>query len=198
MLRYTSVWGPFKMCLAAIAHEYIIAVERIYHTDAVYSHKLLYKWQLALDQILCTALLGWGKCCIMFWGRLDQNSGFHGNRKWQLTNNGENDVPIFSLLFFDQIFFKIADSEDRHKILYEFGFRPDRTTPYGVRCPWVSKKFPIDIMGKFVSKLTCSFFIGSLSKLLVKSCMSLNSGRIGSVTSELRTLEGRTDHCLWG
>ena len=30
MLRYTSVWGPFKKCLAAITHGYVIAVERIY------------------------------------------------------------------------------------------------------------------------------------------------------------------------
>ena len=29
---------------------------------------------------LCVASLGWGKGCIRFWGRLDQNSGFHGNR----------------------------------------------------------------------------------------------------------------------
>ena len=35
----------------------------------------------------------------MFWGRLDQNSGFHGNRKPPLTYNGENDVSTFSRLF---------------------------------------------------------------------------------------------------
>ena len=34
----------------------------------------------------------------MFWGRLDQNSGYHGNRKPPLTYNGENDVS-FSWLF---------------------------------------------------------------------------------------------------
>ena len=55
--------------------------------------------QLAnLDQILCVAWLGWGKGCIRFWGRLDQNSGFHGNRKPPLTYNGENDVSTFSRL----------------------------------------------------------------------------------------------------
>ena len=32
-------------------------------------------------------------------GRLDQNSGFHGNRKPSLTYNGENDVSTFSRLF---------------------------------------------------------------------------------------------------
>ena len=42
-----------------------------------------YLWgQLAnVDQILCVASLGVGKGCIMFWGRLDQNSGVYGNKK---------------------------------------------------------------------------------------------------------------------
>ena len=39
-----------------------------------------------------------GKGCIMFWGRLDQNSGVHGNRKHPLTYNGENGVSTFSRL----------------------------------------------------------------------------------------------------
>ena len=55
--------------------------------------------QLAnLDQILCVAFLGVGKGCIMFWDRLDQNSGVHGNRKPPLTDNGENGVSTFSRL----------------------------------------------------------------------------------------------------
>ena len=67
----------------------------------VHTFKLEYLWsQLAnLVQILCVASLGWGKGCIWFWGRLDQNSGFHGNRKPPLTYNGENDVSTFSRLF---------------------------------------------------------------------------------------------------
>ena len=35
----------------------------------------------------------------MFWGRLGQNSGFHGNRKPPLTYNEEKDVFTFSRLF---------------------------------------------------------------------------------------------------
>ena len=54
---------------------------------------------VSLDQILYAASLGWGKGCLRFWDRLDQNSGFHGNRKRPLTYNGENDFAIFSLLF---------------------------------------------------------------------------------------------------
>ena len=43
----------------------------------------------------------------MFWGRLDQNSGFHGNRKPPSTYNGENDVHLF-LVVFDPILFILA------------------------------------------------------------------------------------------
>ena len=64
-----------------------------------YTFELEYLWgELAnLDQILCVASLGVGKGCIMFWGRLDQNSAVHGNRKPLLTYNGEN-VSTFSRL----------------------------------------------------------------------------------------------------
>ena len=64
---------------------------------------LEYLWgQLAnLDEILCKASLGWGKGLIRFWDRLDQNSGFHGNRKFPLTYNGEKTMsPPFHCFFF--------------------------------------------------------------------------------------------------
>ena len=66
-----------------------------------YTFELEYLWsQLAnFDQILCVASLGVGKGCIMFWGRLDQNSCVHGNRKPPLSYNGENGVSTFSRLF---------------------------------------------------------------------------------------------------
>ena len=51
-----------------------------------------------LDQILCVARLGVGKGCMMFWGRLDQNSGVHGNRNPPLIYNGESGVSTFSRL----------------------------------------------------------------------------------------------------
>ena len=65
-----------------------------------YTFEFEYLWdQLAnLDQILCVASRGVGKGYIMFWGRLDQNSGVHGNRKSPLTYNGENGVSTFSRL----------------------------------------------------------------------------------------------------
>ena len=126
---------------------YSIPMVRRLSVVVVHTFKLKYLWnQLAnLDQILCVASLGWGKGCIRFWGRLDQNSGFHGNRKSPLTYNGENDVSTFSRLFFIQSFFILTSNEDMHKILDKFEFRPDRTTDYRVSCPWASKEFPIDL-----------------------------------------------------
>ena len=42
----------------------------------------------------------------------------------------------------DPIFFKFAGNKAMHNIMNEFEFRPDRTTDYGVSCPWASKKYP--------------------------------------------------------
>ena len=78
MVRHPSVWPS------------------VFHTFKLEYHRS----QLANpDHILCVASLEWGKGCKMFWGRLDQNSGFHGNGKPSLTYNGENDVTAFSRLF---------------------------------------------------------------------------------------------------
>ena len=95
------------------------------------------------------------------------------------------------------------------KIWDEFEFRPDRTTHYGVSCPWASKKFPIDILWENgVSVLAHSFFIKSSSKLLVtrtgiKAQMRLISGQIRLLTLELLALEWRKFYTfeleyLWG
>ena len=65
-----------------------------------YTFELEYLWSqsVSLDQILCVASLGVVKGCIMFWGRLDENSGVHGNRKPPLICNGENGISTFSRL----------------------------------------------------------------------------------------------------
>ena len=128
--------------------ELLVLEWRKFHT-----FELEYLWsQLAsLDQILSVASLGLGKGCIRFWGRLDQNSGVHGNRKPPLTYNGENDVSTFSQLFFYPILFILAGTEDMRKISDEFGFWPDWTTDCGVSCPWGLKNFPYTYNGKMVS-----------------------------------------------
>ena len=65
--------------------------------NIVHTFKLEYLWSQIkfLDQILFIASLGWGKGCIRFWDRLDQNSGFHGDRKTPLTYNGKTMSPPF-------------------------------------------------------------------------------------------------------
>ena len=98
-----------------------------------YTLELEYLWgQLANLEILCVSSLGVRKGCIMFWGRWDQNSGVHGNRKPPFTYNGENGVSTFSLLLLIQFFilFYYAGNEDMHQISDEFEFRPDRTTDW--------------------------------------------------------------------
>ena len=105
--------------------------------------------------------------------------------------------------------FILAGNEDIHKISDEFEFRPDRTTDYGVSCPWASKKIPIDLWWENdISMLARSFLIESSSKLLVtrigiKARMSLISGRIRLLTLELLALEWRKFYTfeleyLWG
>ena len=163
----------------------------------VHTFKLEYLWrQLAnLDQIICVASLGWGKGCIRFWGRLDTNSGFHGNRKPPLAYNGENDVSTISRLFLILSFSSfLAGNEDMHKISDKFKFRPDRTTDYGVSCPWVSNNSRRLIMGKCCLH-ACSFIFDWIVIKVAdnqdrhKVRMNLILGRIRLLTSELLALE---------
>ena len=50
-------------------------------------------------------------------------------------------LHLFSVVF-DLIHFILAGNKDMHKISDKFEFRPDRTTDYGVSCPWGLKNFP--------------------------------------------------------
>ena len=88
---------------------YSIPMAVVRPSVVVHTFELEYLWdQLAnLDQILCIASLGLGRGCIMFWGRLDQNSDVHGNRKPTLTYNGENGVSTFSWLFLIRSFLNL-------------------------------------------------------------------------------------------
>ena len=81
----------------------------------------------------------------------------------------------------DPIFFKLADNKDMHNIINEFEFRPDRTTDYGVSCPWASKKYPYRPYNgeNGVSTFSLLFLIGSfwyfhVTRTSIKAWMSLN------------------------
>ena len=46
---------------------------------------------------------------------------------------------------FDPIVVRLAGNENRLKISEYFKFWPDQTPTFGIRYPWASKKFPIDV-----------------------------------------------------
>ena len=81
----------------------------------------------------------------------------------------------------DPIFFKLAGNKDMHNIMNEFEFRPDRTTDYGVSCPWASKKYPYRPYNgeNGFSTFSLLFLIGSfwyfhVTRTSIKAWMSLN------------------------
>ena len=165
----------------------------------VYTFELEYLWgQLAnLDQILCVASLGVEKGYIMFWGRLDQDSGFHGNRKPLLTFNGENGVSNFSRLLLIRSFLYLLVARTCIKSQTSLNFGQIRPLTMKLAAPWALKKFPIDLKWENgVSMLARSFLVKLSSKLLVtrtgiKAWMSFISGRIRLLTLELLALEWR-------
>ena len=93
---------------------------------------------VGLDQILCVVSLGVRKGCIMFWGRLDQNSDVHGNRKPPFTYNGENDLSTFSQFLSIRSFLYLQVTRTCIKAQTSW----DRTTDYGVSCLEHLKNFP--------------------------------------------------------
>ena len=59
----------------------------------------------------------------MFLGRLDQNSGVHGNRKLPLTYNGENGVSTFSrlLLIRSSLYLQVTRTCIKSRMSSNFG-----------------------------------------------------------------------------
>ena len=64
-----------------------------------------------------------------------ESEKIHINLLWEKQSH-----YVFSVVF-DRILFILACNEDIHKSLYEFEFRTDPTTDYGVSCPSASKKW---------------------------------------------------------
>ena len=93
----------------------------------------------------------------MFWGRLDQNSGVHGNRKPPLTYNGENGVSTFSRLLLIQSFLclQVTRTCIKSRTSLNFGqIGPLTTELAALEC---LKNFPLTYNGKMVShfRVTC-------------------------------------------
>ena len=139
-------------------------------------------------RILSEASLGWGKGCIRFWARSDQNSGFHGNRKLM-----EKTVsPLFLRCFSSDPFHTCM----RARTSLNFGLLGPLTAELAalerLKCP---KRL---IMGKnFVSTFSQLFLIRSFSYLQVmitymRAWMSLKFGQIQPLVSMV------TDRVLMG
>ena len=92
--NYESVWhnifhGPVFLPYILLAHlsrrltrwAYRMGLEPASVRACVHTfkHEYLRDQQADYNQTLSEASLGWGKSCIRFWCRSDQNSGFHGN-----------------------------------------------------------------------------------------------------------------------
>ena len=167
-----------------------------------YTFELEYLWgQLDnLDQFFHVSSLGVEKGCIMFWGRLDQNSGVHGNRKPPLTYNGENGVSTFSRLLLIRSFLYLQVTRICIKSRKRSNFDLIRPLTTELAALERLKKFPIDLWWENgVYLLAQSFLIESSSKLLVtrtgiKVWSSSNLGRIRPLILKLLALEWRKFH----
>ena len=142
--------------------------------------------------------MGWGKGCVRFWGRSDQNSGYHGNRKLPLTYNGENAVSRFSQ---SPLIGSLSNLQvTRTGIKSRMSSNgPGQTFHYEVIRPWA---FPLTVNGEnAVSIFSQLLWIQSSSNLQetragIKFWMSSNFGHIWPVIFELRALEQWKKWCL--
>ena len=190
----------FKIITAFLAHWSRRLTRWAYSPSVIHSFEQKYlQDQLAYcSQILSVASLGWGKGCIRFLGRSDQNCGYHGNRKLPLTYNGKNSVSAFSQSPLIWIFVKLAGNKDRHKILDEF-VGQGQTFHYRVIHPWA---FPLTLNGENgVSIFSQLLWIQLLSNLQatrtgLEAWTSSNFGHVGPVILELRAFERWKKWCL--
>ena len=107
-----------------------------------------------------------GKGCIRFWDKLDQTSGFHGNRKHPLTYNGENNVSTFSLLFFIRSFSNLQVTRTCIKSQTSSNFGQIGPLPTQLRVPLSIWKISHRLtMGKWCLQANSFFFYWIFIKL---------------------------------
>ena len=139
------------------------------------------------------------RTCIKAWMRLNLGQIPPLTMELAALERLKNRRHHFFSVAIDPILFKLAGNEDIHNILDEFEFRPDRTTDYGVTCPWASEKNSHRLkMGK--TKSSRLFMIRSFSYLQVmrtyiKAYMSLDFGQVPPLTTELAALERLKNRC---
>ena len=162
-------WGKGNQLFSPLIRRWAYSIQwSVVHrsSSVVHTFKLEYLWsQLAnLDQIFCVTSLGWGKGCMRYWGRLDQNSGFHSNRKSPLTYNGENDVSTFSWLFLIRSFLYLQVTRACIKSRTSTNFGQIRPLTMEIAALECLKSFHRLIMGKCC--LHASLFI--FDRIIIK------------------------------
>ena len=137
------------------------------------------------SQNLSVASLGWGKGCIRFWGKLDQNRGNHSSRKRPLIYNGENAFSQSPL---------IGSSSNMQ--VTRTGIKSRMSSNLGRVRLFTTKLFALErshwlLMGKMMSPSFLSYYEFSLheTRTGIKSRTSSNFGRIWPVILELCALE---------
>ena len=120
-----------------------------------------------------------------FWGRLDQNCGYHGNRKLPLTYNGKNGVCAFSQSPLIRSLSNLQITRTGIISQDEFEFGLDQTFRYGVIHPWA---FPLTLNGENGVSIS--------TRTDIKSRTCFNSVHIWPVNLELRALEQWKKWCL--
>ena len=104
---------------------------------------------LSWSNFMCS-IIGVGERLLKVLGQIGSKLWFPWQQKAPVDLKwGKWCLHLF-LVVFDPVLLILAGNEDMHKISDEFEFRSDRTTDYGVSCPWVSKKISHRlIMGKW-------------------------------------------------
>ena len=91
---------------------------------------------LSWSNFMCS-IIGVGERLHKVLGQIVSELWFPRQQKASVDIMGKMMSPPF-LGCFDPVLLILAGNEDMHKISDEFEFRSDRTTDYGVSCPWVS------------------------------------------------------------
>ena len=142
-----------KACTSLISGQIRLLSLELFALEWWHTFKFECLWsQLAnLDQILRVASLGVGKGYIMFWGRLDQNSGVHGNRNPPLTYNEENGVSTGSRLLLIRSFLYLQITRTCIKSRRRLNFGQIGLLTMELAALEHLKNFPYTYNGKIVS-----------------------------------------------
>ena len=146
--RFNEERNPFLVC----GKTWLIITFRCVYCTCPWVTKISHFWtwiplkpvNLSWSNFMCS-IIGVGERLHKVLGQIGSKLWFPWQQKAPVDLKwGKWCLHLF-LVVFDRVLLILAGNEDVHKISDEFKFRSDQTTDYGVSCPWVSKKFPIDL-----------------------------------------------------